>query len=343
MRPKGTAAELERRRRQAINRYHAGESPTVIARVLGVDRPSVHRWARLAIASPDGLAAQPARGPKPRLSDAQLLQLEALLLQGARAHGWPNQLWTAGRVAVLINDHFGIAYHPEHVRKILKRRLNWTSQKPRRKARERKDKEVERWKADDFRRIVRDAWQRCAHLIFLDESGFQLTPTVRRSLAPRGEPAVLECWDRRDKISAISCITLSPHVARPNLFFELLPDNKNVRAPDVVDYLKALRRQLPGPWTVLWDRNGIHNKSLLVRAWLAEHPEVVAEDFPGYAPDLNPDELVWGWSKYGKLANLAAYDTGELRDKVLEALIDLKFNRAMLKSFINHVNLPLQL
>jgi hypothetical protein len=53
--------------------------------------------------------------------------------------------------------------------------------------------------------------------------------------------------------------------------------------------------------------------------------------------------LVWGWSKYGKLANLAAFDTGELRDRVLEVLIDLKFNRPMLKSFINHANLPLQL
>src|SRR5438128_1380415 len=111
MRPKGTAAELERRRRQAIDRYRAGESPTVIARVLGVDRPSVHRWARLA-AAPDGLAAKPARGPTPLLSDAQLRQLEALLVRGARAHGWPNQLWTADRVAVLIADHFGISYHP---------------------------------------------------------------------------------------------------------------------------------------------------------------------------------------------------------------------------------------
>jgi transposase len=343
MRPKGTAAELERRRCQAVKRYRAGESPTVIARVLGVDRPTVHRWVRLANAAPDGLDAKPNPGPTPRLTDDLLSQLEALLLQGARAHGWPNQLWTADRVAVLIREQFGVTHHPEHVRKILKQRLGWTSQKPCRKARERNDKEVERWKDDEFGRIVREAWERSAHLIFLDESGFQLTPTVRRSLAPRGCPAVLECWDRRDKISAISCITVSPNVARPNLFFELLPDNANVRAVDIVDYLKALRRQLPGPWTIIWDRNNIHGKSLLVRAWLADHPEVLAEDFPGYAPQLNPDELVWGWSKYGKLANLAAYDTRELRDRVLEVLIDLKFDQPKLRSFVNHVNLPLQI
>jgi len=342
MSPIGTAAELERRRRQAVERYRAGESPTTIARILGVDRGSVHRWARLA-AAPGGLAPKPVSGPKPLLSDDQLHELEALLLKGARAHGWPNQLWTADRVAVLIDQHFGVAYHPEHVRKLLKRRLGWTSQKPRRKARERNDKEIERWKDDEFRRIVREAWQRSAHLIFLDESGFMLTPTVRRSLAPRGQPQVLECWDRRDKVSAISCITVSPGVARPNLFFELLPDNENVRAPQVVAYLQALRRQLPGPWTILWDRNGIHRKSLLVREWLAAHPDVVAEDLPGYAPELNPDELVWGWSKYGQLSNLAAFDTDELRDNVIDALVDLKYDRATLKAFINHVDLPLKL
>src|SRR5262245_158511 len=342
MRPPGTAAELERRRRQAVARYAAGESPTTIARVLGVDRGSVHRWARLASA-PNGLAAKPQHGPKPLLSDDQLQALEALLLQGAHQHGWPNQPWTAARVATLIQRHFHIDYHPEHVRKILKQRLGWTSQKPRRKARERDDKEVERWKDDEFRRILREAWARSAYLIFLDESGFMLTPTVRRSLAPRGLPPVLSCCDRRDRISAISCITVSPHVARPNLFFELLADNETVHAVDIVSYLKALKRQLPGPWTIIWDRSNLHSKSKLVKAWLAEHPEVVVEDFPGYTPDLNPDELVWSWSKYGRLSNLAASDTEELRDWITDTLCDLKSDRVMLRSFINHVNLPLQL
>jgi transposase len=342
MRPIGHADELERRRRRAVFLYEQAESPTTIARILGVERTSIHRWLRMAHARPDGLAAKPAPR-RSRLTDDQLRQLEALLLQGARAHGWPNQLWTASRVAVLLQRHLDIRYHPEHLRKILKRRLGWTSQKPRRQARERNDKEVERWKDDEFRRIIREAWQRSAHLIFLDESGFMLTPTVRRSLAPRGQQPVLESWDRRDRISAISCISISPHRACPNLFFELLPDNSTAHAVDIVDYLKALKRHLPGPWTIIWDRGNIHSKSLLVRAWLAEHPEVVTENFPGYAPDLNPDELVWGWTKYGRLPNLAAWDTAELRDSILEALCELSCDRNMLKTFINHVNLPLRL
>ena len=123
---------------------------------------------------------------------------------------------------------------------------------------------------------------------------------------------MLDAWDRRDRISAISCITLSPREGRPGLYFELLPVNKTVHAEEVVAFLKALRRQLRGPFTVVWDRHGIHNKSRLVQAFLAEHPEVVAEDFPGYIPDLNPDESVWGWTKYGHLSNLAAIHAAEL-------------------------------
>ena len=55
----------------------------------------------------------------------------------AKAHGWRTQLWTAARAAELIERHFGIRFHPEHARKILKRRLRWTSQKPQKRAKER--------------------------------------------------------------------------------------------------------------------------------------------------------------------------------------------------------------
>jgi transposase len=123
-RPIGTPAELERRRRRAVDLMNQDESPTAIARILGVCRNSLYRWHRQARQGPDGLAAKPHPGPTPRLSDDQLIHLEDLLLDGATAHGWHNELWTAARVAELIRRHFGIAFHPEHVRKILKRRLH---------------------------------------------------------------------------------------------------------------------------------------------------------------------------------------------------------------------------
>jgi transposase len=340
MRPSGSAAELERRRRRAVELVDQGDAPSTVARILGVDRSSIYRWRQRAQTSSDALQAKPHPGRTPLLSDAQLASLETLLLQGAKAHGWPTDLWTAERVGRLIRRRFRVSFHPEHVRKMLRQRLGWTSQKPQRRARERNDSEVQRWKADEFPRIVREAWQRQAHLIFLDESGFQLTPTVRRTLAPRGQTPIHRCWDRRDRIAALSCITLSPQAAQPGLYFNLLADNVTVHAPDVVNFLRQLRRQLAGPLTIIWDRSTLHDKSLLVRAYLAEHPEIVTEKFPGYAPELNPDELVWGHTKYGRLPNLAAENTRVLRAHLLQELNGLKRQRTMLKAFVNHARLP---
>jgi transposase len=335
-RPFGTAAELERRRKRAVELVAQGEPRSAVARILGIHPKSLARWLRLA-RQPRGLDPKPHPGPPAGLSDDQLRQLEQLLAQGAKHHGWHNQLWTAARAARIIERHFGLRYHPEHVRKLLKRRLGWTSQKPRRKARERDDKEVERWLDDDFGRIVREAFRRRAYLVFLDESGFFLTPTVRRTLAPRGQTPVLEAWDRRDKLSAISCITVSPVAARPGLHLMVLP--RNAHAEDVVDFLAELRRRL-GPLVVIWDRNQIHGKAKAVKAWLARHPDVVAEDFPGYVPELNPDEGVWGWTKYGRLSNLAAENIDVLCDHVIEELLAVKRRPDLLKAFIRETKLP---
>jgi transposase len=342
MRPKGTAAELERRRRRAVELVEQGESPTVVARILGIRPSSLHRWRRMA-RTPHGLEARPVPGPTPGLSDYHLHKLEYFLRQGAHKHGWPNQLWTADRVAQLIRKRFGIDYHPEHVRKILKQRLGWTSQKPQLRAREQNDKEVERWRGDEFPRIVRQAWQRQATLVFLDEAGFLLTPLVRRTLAPRGCTPILPAWQRHDRISAISCVTLGPDADRPELYFELLPAGLNVRAEDIVAFLRDLRRELPGPLTIVWDRHTIHSRSRLVQAWLAGQSDVVLEDLPGYAPALNPDEMVWGWLKYGRLANLSARDVVELRDHLTTELEWAAFDGELLAGFFNHASLGVRL
>jgi transposase len=137
MRPIGSAEELQRRRLRAVELVEQGESPEDVARFLGCGRSSVYTWLKLARESLGKLAARPHPGRTPRLDDGQLKELEGLLLQGAVAHGWRTELWTAARAAELIDRHFGVSFHPEHVRKILKRRLRWSSQKPQKRARER--------------------------------------------------------------------------------------------------------------------------------------------------------------------------------------------------------------
>ena len=324
---------MEQRRRQAVQAVHAGDSVKDVARIMGVGPRSIYRWLELE-RSADGLAAKPHPGPATRLSLEQQRELDRLLRQGAQAHGWPNQLWTTQRIAELIHRHFGVSLHHDHVGRFLRQRLKWSPQKPRRRARERDEDGIERWKRDTFPDIVIAAGRRNAHVVFLDESGFMLTPTVRRTWAPQGQTPLLSCWDRRDRLSAISCITVSPQQARLNFYFTVLPDNRNAKAADIVAFLRQLKGQLGGPFTVIWDGSNIHSRSKEVRAYLAKHSEIVAETLPGYAPELNPDEGVWGWTKYGRLANLAATNTLELRRRIEDEFRRLRENRQLLGSFI---------
>lgn len=289
------------------------------------------------------MAARPHPHPPPRLSVSQLRELERLLVRGPQAHGWPNALWTTARVAELIFRHFRIRYHHDHVGRFLRQRLGWTPQKPSRVARERDEKAILDWQSQQFPRIAREAQQREAHLVFLDESGFMLTPSLRRTWAPRGQTPILDAWDRRDRISAISSITVSPKNRTLNLYFDLLEDNTNARGEDIVAYLRHLKEQLGGPMTILWDGSKIHDRSKLVQAFLARHPEIVTERLPAYAPEMNPDELVWAWTKYGRLGNLAATNADWLRDYIIAEMVYLREHPNLLASFIEKTNLPLNL
>ncbi len=342
-RPIGTSQELERRRRRAVELVEQGEPQTVVARVLGVNRTSVYRWQRAAAADREALAARPHPHRPARLNDEQLHELESLLAQGAKAHGWQNELWTTARVAQVILRHFKIGFHHDHVGRFLRQRLGWTPQKPRRRARERNEKAILDWQSQTFPLIASAAEERNAHLVFLDESGFMLTPSVRRTWAPRGQTPILDAWDRRDRISAISSISVSPTNRRLNLHFDLLPDNTNVHAEDIVAYLKRLKAQIGGPLTVLWDGSKLHDRSKLVQAFLAEHPDVRTETLPAYAPEMNPDELVWAWTKYGRLPNLAAQNTDWLRDYLYTEFEYVKRHPELLASFIEKTSLPLRL
>jgi transposase len=343
MRPVGTAEELQRRRLRAVELVRQGESPDDVAHFLGCGRSSVYTWVKRARQNPEDLAAKPHPGPTPRLSDAQLTELEVLLLKGARAHGWRTELWTATRVAELIERHFQTRSHPEHVRKMLKRRLRRTGQKPQRKAKERDEVAIDHCRRQDLPKIIRRARRRKAHLVSLDESGFLLTPTVRRTLAPRGMTPILKTWDRHDRISAISAVTISPKRRRLGLYFHLLADDRNAHGEDTVAFLRQLKRHIPGPMTVLWDRADIHDRAQVVRAYLAEHPEVRAEKLPGYAPETNADEMVWGHTKHGRLANFAPEDTAELRGVLVDEFERIHRKPELLAAFIRYAKVPVRL
>ncbi len=152
MRPKGSAQELERRRRRAIELLKEGRSQTEVGSIVGSSQSSVSRWEKL-VSSETGLSSKPHPGRKRRLSVGEHRKLEVALTKGATAHGWANDLWTCPRVKELIERLFGISYHVDHVRRILVDQLGWTAQRPSRRARERDDAAIERWCKEDFPRL----------------------------------------------------------------------------------------------------------------------------------------------------------------------------------------------
>jgi transposase len=153
MRPYGTPQQLEKRRRRAVALLREGHGPTAVARMVGVAHGSVVRWRQACEAAGDeALAAKPHNGPRPKLSNKQCLRLQRLLLDGPTRHGYANELWTLKRVAYLIRRKFGVKYDPSGVWHLL-RRMGWTCQKPERRARERDERAIARWRQVDWPRI----------------------------------------------------------------------------------------------------------------------------------------------------------------------------------------------
>ena len=153
MRPQGSPEELERRRRRAIDLLEAGASITEVARRLGCSHSSVILW-RDAVRrrGPAALTAKPAPGRPPKLTARHRARLPRLLLRGASAWGFETELWTTRRIATVIHRAFGVRLHRAHVGRVLTA-LDWSCQKPERRAIERDDAAIERGKRYGWTRV----------------------------------------------------------------------------------------------------------------------------------------------------------------------------------------------
>ena len=158
-----------------------------------------------------------------------------------------------------------------------------------------------------------------AHIVFVDESGFPLIPPVRKTWAPRGKTPIHRHSYRRERISVISGISVSPKRKRLGLYWRLHP--KNIQRAEACDFLRHLLKHLRGHVIVLWD-NARPHKGDPIRELCRCFPRLHLENFPPYAPELDPDEGVWAVLK-NTLANGRPDDLDELREHLLDAIEDL--------------------
>src|ERR671922_1357736 len=136
----------EGRRLRALELKEQGWKQTQIADALGVTEGAVSQWMKRAREEGmEGLRHKPPPGATPRLSEDERARLPELLAQGAQAHGFRGDVWTCERVAIVIRKEFGVSYHPAHVSRLLKA-LRQSLQKPQRRANQRDEEAIERWK-----------------------------------------------------------------------------------------------------------------------------------------------------------------------------------------------------
>jgi transposase len=153
MRPRGSPEFLEERRRRAVELLQEDLSLHEVARRVGCDASSVLRWRNALKAGGDtALRAKPASGRPRKLTAKQRARLVTLLSKGALAFGYRTDLWTTQRIAALIESRLGVTYHRNHVGKLL-HELGWSHQKPERRALERDDDEIERWKREEWPKV----------------------------------------------------------------------------------------------------------------------------------------------------------------------------------------------
>lgn len=146
--PKGIKRDfeqLEQRRLTAARLFDRGLSQSEVARKLGVHRQSANRWFVAWAGGGSKALKQAGRaGRKPRLAPRQFSHLESALKEGPQAHGFATALWTAARVAQVIDQLTGIRYHPDHVCRLLQK-LGWSCQRPTGRARQRDEPAISRW------------------------------------------------------------------------------------------------------------------------------------------------------------------------------------------------------
>jgi transposase len=145
--------ELAVRREIAGQLLLGGKGVREVARIVIASPSSVKRWKdALKAGGLDCLQPKPHAGRNPRLSREQQRHLVSILEKGPLAAGYATDQWTCPRIADVIEQHFEVRYHADHVGRVL-HALGWTSQKPEQRAREGDEAEIEQWRRRTWPRI----------------------------------------------------------------------------------------------------------------------------------------------------------------------------------------------
>lgn len=326
----------EWRRLRAVQLKQQGWYQRDIATALDASEESISRWlARARHGGLDALRAHPAPGRPPKLSLAQKHMIPEFLWHGPEAYGSRGQVWTRARIARVIEDEFGVCYHKGHVGRLLQA-LRWTPQVPIKRAIQRDEGAIERWRQVLWPELRLRARSERRVLVFVDESGFYLLPGVVRTYAPQGLTPVLREKQSRDHLSVMGGMT-------PEGKVYTLVRQKSLNGLHCIEFLIHLGRVAGERLLVIWDGSPIHRRVEVLEFVAGTRGGVWLEVLPGYAPDLNPwDEGGWHHLKNVEMRNLMCRDLEQLHEEFHLAVGRLRRKPQLVQAFFAQAGLRLE-
>ena len=206
-----------------------------------------------------------------------------------RQYGLDFGLWTRQIAATLIEQKFGVSLGVTAVGRLLAR-LGLSPQKPLQRAYQRDPQAVKRWQRETYPGIAASAQQSGAQIYLWDESGFRPDTVHGRTWCVKGKTPVIERPGQRQSISGASAVN-----AKGGFWFATYQGA--LTAELFVKLLKRMMRGRKRAVHLIVDGLAAH-KTLAVRDYIAStRGRLTMHVLPGYAPDLNPDELVWSYVK----------------------------------------------
>jgi transposase len=316
-------------RLMAIERIREGERPAEVIEAYGFNRTTIYKWIKASFRPGVGIKAlrsTKATGRPRSLTPRQEQQVFRWINgRDPRQYGLDFGLWTRAVVAELIEKKFGVNLGLTAVGELLAR-LGLTPQKPLQRAYQRDPQAVERWQRETYPAIARQAKAEGAEVFFWDESGFRADTVHGKTWGVRGQTPVVERPGQRQSVSAASAVT-----AQGAFWFCVYEGALN--GVLFVELLKKMMHRRRKPVHLILDSLPAHKRAIVSEYVASTEGRLTLHFLPGYAPDLNPDELVWSHVKRTGTARRPLQKGETLREKIQEQLAKIQKLPSLIRSF----------
>mgnify|MGYP006295204691 CR=1 FL=1 len=318
---------------RAVKQVESGESPEEVVKALGFHRSCIYEWlAKYREGGEDALRTKTIPGCPPKLSGTQLRKLYKIITEkDPLQFKFSFALWTCGMVREVIQREFQVRLSKVSVGRLLKK-IGLSPQKPLRRAYQQDPEKVGRWKQKDYPAIRRLARKEKATIYFGDESSVRSDHHRGTTWGPIGQTPIVKDTGARFTLNLISAIS-----AKGEMRFMIIDGRLN--AEKFITFLKRLMHNSTKPVYLILDGHPVH-RSAKVRQFVESLEGKLRLFFlPPYAPELNPDEMVWNHLKNHKLGKSFIAGPDDLKSKVISWMRSLQALPRKIMGFFRHPDL----